>query len=186
VVGPVARAAGLTGVIVSDEVDASTAHGIGFADIRMGRRHFDTDAAPEAAYGFLPGTRPVLSLEAEVVAVKHVPAGAGVSYGYTFRTARPTTLALIGLGYSDGVPRLASNRAQVLVNGIRRPLVGRIAMDQLVVDCGDDQPTTGDIATLFGDPDHGAPPATDWAEWTERSPLDLTAGLGVRIARRPR
>ena len=121
-----------------------------------------------------------------MIAVKHVAAGAGVSYGYTHRTATPTTLALIGLGYADGVPRLASNRAQVLLAGGRRPLVGRIAMDQLVVDCGDSAPEVGATAVLFGDPARGEPSAAEWGVWTERDPLALLAGLGHRITREAR
>ena len=139
-----------------------------------------------AAYGFSPGTRPVLTLVGEVVAVKRVGADAGVSYGYSYRTAAPTTLALVGLGYADGVPRLASNRATVQVGAGTHPLVGRVAMDQFVVDCGDDVPELGSDAVLFGDPDRGAPSALDWASATERHPLALTAGLGQRIAREAR
>jgi alanine racemase len=139
-----------------------------------------------AAYGLAPGTRPVLTLIGEVVAVKRVGADAGVSYGYSYRTSGPTTLALIGLGYADGVPRLASNRATVRVGSAQHPLVGRVAMDQFVVDCGDDVPELGSDAVLFGDPDRGAPSAFDWATATERDPLALTAGLGQRIVREAR
>jgi len=171
---------------VSDEADAQTARAAGFAEIIVGRAPSDVAATDASAYGLAAGSRPVLSLEGEVVAVKRVPADAGVSYGYTHRTARATTLALIGLGYSDGVPRLASNRARVLVAGAQRPLVGRIAMDQLVVECGDAEPRPGETAILFGDPERGEPSAAEWAGWTERAPLDLTAGLGVRILRERR
>jgi alanine racemase len=139
-----------------------------------------------AAYGLAPESRPVLTLVGEVVSVKRVAADAGVSYGYSYRTAAPTTLALVALGYADGVPRLASNRATVQVGSGRHPLVGRVAMDQFVVDCGDDAPEVGSDAVLFGDPDRGAPSALDWATATERSPLALTAGLGQRISREAR
>src|SRR5690606_28513030 len=112
-------------------------------------------------------------------------AGAGVSYGYTYRTGSPTTLALVGLGYADGVPRLASNRARVAIGGAPHPLVGRIAMDQVVVDLGDAAATPGDAVALFGDAP-GAPAAADWAGWTGRSALALTAGLAPRIRREAR
>jgi alanine racemase len=144
------------------------------------------DVVGAAAYGLAPGTRPVLTLIGEVVAVKRVGADAGVSYGYSYRTTAPTTLALIALGYADGVPRLASSRATVQVGSGLHPLVGRVAMDQFVVDCGDDVPELGSDAVLFGDPHRGAPSALDWATATERTPLDLTAGLGQRIAREAR
>lgn len=82
------------------------------------------------------GLRPVMTLAGTVAAVRRVPAGAGVSYGFTHHTARATTLALVPLGYADGVPRSASGRAEVLIGATRYPVVGRIAMDQLLVDVG--------------------------------------------------
>jgi alanine racemase len=183
IVGPVAREAGVTSVVVSDERDAALARTL-FPDVIVGRLPRDV-AATRTAYGLDPDAaeRPVLTLVGEVVAIKRVEAGAGVSYGYSYRTERPTTLALVGLGYADGVPRLASNRATVLVGSSAHPLVGRIAMDQFVVDCGDDVPGLGSDAVLFGDPASGAPSAAEWATATEREPLALTAGLGSRIVR---
>jgi alanine racemase len=183
-VGPVANDAGIGAVIVSDERDAAIARPL-FAEVLLGRLPRDTPAIGAAAYGLDPdvaGT-PVLTLAGEVVAVKHVGAGAGVSYGYSYRTTAPTTLALVALGYADGVPRLASNRATVHVGSGIHPLVGRVAMDQFVVDCGEDVPELGGDAVLFGDPASGVPSALEWATATEREPLDLTAGLGARIAR---
>ncbi len=132
------------------------------------------------AYGLVEQTVPVMTLVAEVIAVKPTEPGAGVSYGYSYRTTEPTTLALVGLGYADGVPRLASNRASVLVAGALHPLVGRVAMDQFVVDCGASALAVGDTAVLFG---AGAASAQEWAVHTERSALELTAGLGSRIHR---
>lgn len=176
-----ARSHGIDTIVVSDERDAEKARDVGFTDIRILRLVDGGDA--EAVYGVREGSRPVLSLTGEVVALKRVDAGAGVSYGYTHRTPHATNLALVGLGYADGVPRLASNRAFVrLADGVH-PIVGRIAMDQCVVSCGDARPAPGDQIVLFGDPARGEPSAAQWAEWTERSPLALTAGLGDRIRR---
>ncbi|MEQ1734854.1 MAG: alanine racemase C-terminal domain-containing protein [Rhodoglobus sp.] len=132
------------------------------------------------AYGLVDGTLPVMTLIGEGIAVKPTPAGAGVSYGYSYHTTKSTTLALVALGYADGVPRLASNRAEVLVGGGLSPLVGRVAMDQFVVDCAEGAPELGDPAVLFG---LGASSAQEWADHTERSVLELTAGLGSRIRR---
>lgn len=182
-VGPVARAAGVTGVVVSDERDAAVAREAGFSQVVVGRLPSDAPALDAEAYGLDEAGTPVLTLSAEVLAIKHVGADAGVSYGYTYRTASPTCLALIGLGYADGVPRLASNRASVRVGSDVHPLVGRIAMDQFVVDCGDDIPGLGSEAVLFGDPGSGATSTHDWGTATERHPLQLTAGLGARIER---
>lgn len=141
-----------------------------------------SDAAT-AAYGLDGVGRPVMSLIGEVISVKEVGVDEGVSYGYTYRTPRATRLALVALGYADGVPRLASNRAEVLVAGSRHPLVGRIAMDQFMLDIGDADVEPGVDAVLFGDPDRGEPSALEWAVWTERTPLALTAGIAARVER---
>lgn len=185
-VAPVAREAGMVGIVVSDDHDADAARRAGFAEILVGRASGEPVMAADAIYGTAPGARSVLSLVGEVVAVKRVPADAGVSYGYTHRTTAPTVLALVGLGYADGVPRLASNRAEALLAGRRRGVVGRIAMDQLVLDCGEDEPEVGADAVIFGDAQRGEPTASEWGVWTERDPLALTAGLGERIRREPR
>jgi alanine racemase len=182
-IGPVARDAGVTTLVVSDDRDASAARSAGFDDLHIGRLPADLDALGAGAYGLDDEGFPVLTLIGEVLAIKHVGAGAGVSYGYTYRTEAPTCLALIGLGYADGVPRLASNRASVRVGSDVHTLVGRIAMDQFVVDCGGDIPPVGSEAILFGDPGTGATSTHDWGTATERHPLQLTAGLGARIRR---
>ncbi|WP_375400314.1 alanine racemase [uncultured Amnibacterium sp.] len=196
-VAPVARSAGVRRVIVTDDTDAAVTAlaGYGPDDLVVGRFPtpvpFDSAVADSVApdsvvgdpWGLGPAAaRPVMTLIAEVIAVKHVGTGAGVSYGYTYRTTAPTTLALVGLGYADGVPRLASNRATVLIEGFELPIVGRIAMDQFVVDCAGGTPTLGAEVVLFGSPD-GAPTAAAWAAATERPATHLTAGLGRRILR---
>ncbi|NYF10843.1 alanine racemase [Leifsonia sp. AK011] len=137
----------------------------------------------EAAYGLDGESEPVMTVVGEVIAVKPTEAGAGVSYGYTYRTESNTTLALVGLGYADGVPRLSSNRASVTIGHSLLPLVGRVAMDQFVVDCGDVTPSVGDEVTLWGVSSIVSPTAIEWAEQTERSPLELTAGLANRVER---
>lgn len=191
-VAAVARDLDVAGLVVSDENAASVAIAAGFdrAALRIGRHTEPTerDVVMTDIYGLAAdaASAPVLTLLAEVIATKHVGADAGVSYGYTYRTSSPTTLALVGLGYADGLPRLASNRAEVRIAGVRRPLVGRVAMDQFVVDCGDVRPEVGADVVVFGDPAAGAPSAQEWATATERDPLELTAGLGSRIRRVPR
>lgn len=191
-VAPVARSAGVRRVIVTDDTDAAVAAlaGYGPDDLMVGR--FPTPLAAGSVASDSVATdpwglesadaRPVMTLVAEVIAVKRVGAGAAVSYGYTYRTTAPTTLALVGLGYADGVPRLASNRATVLIEGAELPIAGRIAMDQFVVDCAGGTPIPGAEVVLFGSPD-GAPMAAAWAAATERPATHLTAGLGRRILR---
>jgi alanine racemase len=147
-------------------------------------RDGDTAAAEAGlgmlAYGLHEGEQPVLSLEGEVVAVKRVPAGTAVSYGYQYRTSDEATLALVGLGYADGVPRLASSRAPVRIGGATGIVAGRIAMDQLVVDLGAAPAEVGDVAVLWHD---GASLAA-WSAATERPAPALLARLGRRIQRR--
>jgi alanine racemase len=135
-----------------------------------------------ASLGGVP-THAVMTLSAEVIAVKHVTAGTGVSYGYTYRAASDTAVALVSMGYADGLPRLGSNTAVASLGGGIHPVVGRIAMDQLVLDIGATPAEPGDTAVLFGDGSLGLPTALDWALATRRSPLALTAGFGRRIAR---
>jgi alanine racemase len=181
-IAPVAREAGVREVVVSNDRDAGVAIGAGFRP-ELVRHDRDASGASSSAYGLSGSGRPALSLVGEVVALKRVVTGAGVSYGYTYRTPQPTTLALVALGYADGVPRLASNRARVLVGAETFPLVGRIAMDQFVLDVGDATIELGTDAVLFGDPTRGEPSALDWAAWTERDALALTAGIASRVIR---
>ena len=128
--------------------------------------HYDMVRAGIAIYGLSPvegdfGLRPAMTARARVSLTKRVPAGQGVSYGLTYRTERESTLALIPLGYGDGVPRHASNVGPVEIGGRIYPIAGRVCMDQIVLDCGDDPVAPGDVATLFGP---GRPTADDWAE----------------------
>jgi alanine racemase len=136
---------------------------------------------PEDHHRDLPFT-PAMELSAEIVHVKRVPAGSGVSYGYRYRTARPTTLALVPLGYADGIPR-HTDGAAVLVNERRMPVVGRVAMDQFVVDAGDHPVTVGDRAILFGDPATGVPSAVDWADAAGTIGYEIVTRLGRRVTR---
>jgi alanine racemase len=128
--------------------------------------HYDLVRAGIAIYGLSPieddrfGLRPAMTARARVALTKRVPAGQGVSYGLTYHTARETTLALIPLGYGDGVPRHASNVGPVELGGQVRTIAGRVCMDQIVLDCGDDPVAPGDVATLFGP---ARPTADDWA-----------------------
>ncbi|GAB3630762.1 alanine racemase [Microbacterium shaanxiense] len=130
------------------------------------------------------GLRPAMTLRASVAAVRRVPAGAGVSYGYDHRANHDTTLALIPLGYADGIPRQASGRGPVLINGRRFTVAGRIAMDQFVVDVGDTHVAVGDEAVVFGDPTLGAPSATEWANAASTINYEVVARIGNRVPRR--
>ncbi|MHB1235114.1 MAG: alanine racemase [Microbacteriaceae bacterium] len=126
---------------------------------------------------------PVMRLVAGVVSVKRVAAGQGVSYGMTYRTQRASTLALVPVGYADGIPRCAGPRAGVQLNGTRYRIAGRVAMDQFVIDVGDDPVELGDPVTVFGSGAMGEPTAGDWADWAGTVADDIVTGIGDRVIR---
>ena len=148
---------------------------------------FDMVRTGIAVYGQPPipargdmGLRPAMTLKCAVAMVRSIKAGDGVSYGHTWTADRDTTVALLPVGYADGVFRNLSNRLEVWINGRRRPGVGRICMDQFVVDLGPGpvDVTEGDDAILFGPGDDGEPTAQDWA--------DLLGTINYEIVTSPR
>lgn len=180
-----AEAAGLTPTLLHL---ASTA-----AAVRRDQSPFTMVRVGIGLYGVSPfddgdaarlGLTPAMTLQSRIAAVRHVDTGAGVSYDHTWRAPRPTVLALVPVGYADGVPRAASNRAEVLVRGVRRPIRGRVAMDQFVIEV-DDSVGVGDPVTLFGDPATGAPSAADWARWSDTIGYEIVTRIGPRVERRP-
>ncbi|WP_375236483.1 alanine racemase [Microbacterium schleiferi] len=130
------------------------------------------------------GLRPAMTLRAAVAAVRRVDAGHGVSYGYQHRTERESSLALIPIGYADGVPRNASGRGPVWIGGKPFSVAGRVAMDQFVVDVGDHPVAVGDEAVLFGDPTLGVPSADDWARAADTINYEIVTRIGPRVPRR--
>lgn len=127
------------------------------------------------------GLVPAMTLSAAIASVKRVPSGSGVSYGFSYRTPAECTLALVPLGYADGVPRSASGLGPVVINGRRYRVAGRVAMDQFVVDLGDDTVRVGDRAVLFGDPAEGAPSADEWAEAAGTINYEIVTRIGSRV-----
>jgi len=131
--------------------------------------------------------RPALTLTAPLVQVRRIAAGTSVGYGHSWQAPHDTRLGLLALGYADGLPRLASNRAEVWVGDRRRRVVGRISMDMTIVDLGpDDGPTAaqeGDVVTVFGPGDAGESTAAEWADWAETLEHEIVTGLGPRLHR---
>ena len=125
-----------------------------------------------------------MSLRAEIAGVKRVRAGEGVSYGHAYRTERETTLALVPLGYADGIPRHATNVGPVSIGGQRFTVSGRVCMDQFVVDVGDLPVAAGDVAVLFGSGRDGEPRAQDWAEAIDTIHYEIVTRIGPRVTRR--
>ncbi len=125
-----------------------------------------------------------MTARARVTLTKRVPGGTGVSYGHTYTTDRETTLAVVPVGYADGVPRHASNAGPVQLAGQVRTIAGRVCMDQFVLDCGDDPVAAGDVATLFGSGANGEPTADDWAEAAGTINYEIVTRFGgVRVPR---
>lgn len=134
---------------------------------------FDMVRPGIAVYGLSPipqngqmGLIPAMTLRCPVALIKPVARGEGVSYGHAWAAEEDTTIALLPIGYADGVFRGLGNRIDVLINGRLRRNVGRICMDQFMVDLGPGPVDVreGDVAVLFGPGDDGEPTAQDWAE----------------------
>lgn len=129
---------------------------------------------------------PAMTFSAEVLMVKEISAGQGVSYGHTWHSPRDTTVALVSAGYADGVWRLLSGRLDVSIGGRRYPNVGRVCMDQFVVDLGpepDGQVTAGDTAVLFGTGADGGPTAAEWAQTLGTIHYEVVTAVRGRAAR---
>ncbi|GAB3492381.1 alanine racemase [Nocardiopsis coralliicola] len=151
--------------------------------------HYDLVRPGIASYGLRPipgmefgGLRPAMTLRSEIALVKSVPAGAGVSYGHRYTTSEATRLALVPLGYGDGVPRAATNRGPVHAAGRVRTIAGTVCMDQFMLDVGGDPVEAGDTAVLFGG-GPGEPTAEDWAEILDTIPYEIVTRVGSRVPR---
>ncbi|MEV4251791.1 alanine racemase [Spirillospora sp. NPDC049652] len=122
-------------------------------------------------------------LTAPIVHTTAVPAGTPVGYGGAYTTSRATHLSVLPVGYADGIPRELSPGACVEIRGRRFPVVGRVSMDQIVIDTGGRYFPVGTSATVFG-PDGGATPTIqDWARWAGTIPHTIVTGIGPRVKR---
>jgi len=148
--------------------------------VRIGGACYGLSTLPGGAPSWL---RPAMTLRARLALVKRVPAGTGVSYGHRYVTARETTLAVVPLGYADGVPRAAAGLPLVSARGRRWPIAGTVCMDQFVVDFGDEPVAAGDEVVLFGPGDDGEPTAQEWGEALGTISYDLATGIGARVPR---
>lgn len=107
------------------------------------------------------GMSPTMRVSTRVLITKHIEPGDGVSYGYTFRASTKEKLAMVAIGYADGLDRAAGNVASMLLAGKQRQIVGRVAMNAAVLNLGDDDTAPGDEAVLFGGA--GEPTVQSWA-----------------------
>ena len=142
-------------------------------------------------YGHYPSTetsrsiplKQVMTLKTFVAHTRRLPAGHNVSYGRRWKTDRETTIAVLPIGYADGIRRHLTGQLQVLIGGRRYPVVGTITMDQIMVDVGDDPVTVGDEVLIWGDTEHGRIQVLDVAEAMGSIPYELTCGVSRRVPR---
>ncbi|WP_415910712.1 alanine racemase C-terminal domain-containing protein [Oleiharenicola sp. Vm1] len=133
-------------------------------------------------------TEPVFSFHARIGLVKELPAGATVSYGRTHRLGRASRVAVITAGYGDGLPRAASNRGAVLVGGRRCPILGRVCMDQTIVDVTDlpAAPRAGDPVVLVGRQGDAQITLAEFSAAADTIPWETLTSVTKRVARRYR
>ncbi len=150
--------------------------------VRVGAALYGIDPSPEAItrdHGLLPAMR----VTSEVVHIKKVPAGHGVSYGYLHTTKASSTLALVPFGYTEGFPRVATGKAEVALNGKKYPVLARVAMDQFILDLGSDSAEVGDEVVIIGDITKGEPSAEDLALAAGTINYEIVTKMGGRAKR---
>ena len=143
-------------------------------------------------YGYYPSDEtsesiplePAMSLRTEILHVKRVPAGTFISYNSTFQTRETTTIATLPIGYADGVPRRFSSNFEMLVRGRRCPLVGRVCMDQIMIDLGDMQNVqAGEEVVLLGKQGDEEISIYEWCRRLKTIPYEVTCGISKRVGR---
>jgi alanine racemase len=149
--------------------------------VRLGISVYGLSPAPEVRTEEELGLVPAMTVRGTVALTKKLAVGAGVSYGHTFVATEPMRVALVPMGYGDGVPRHASSTAEVLAGGVRGRVLGRICMDQFVVEAPEAK--AGDEVVLFGTGSHGEPTATDWARWCGTINYEIVTRMGGRQTR---
>lgn len=125
----------------------------------------------------------VMSLVTTVTHIRRLPAGHNVSYGRRWKAARETTIAVLPIGYADGIRRHLTGRMQVLIDGRHYPVVGTVTMDQIMVDVGDDPVKVGDDVLIWGDAENGSIQVLDLAERMGSIPYEMTCGVSRRVRR---
>jgi alanine racemase len=127
--------------------------------------------------------KPVMQVRAKLHLVKNVPAGSEVGYGALHVTKNSTKLGVVAMGYADGIPRIALS-AGVFVNGKKAPIIGRVSMDQFVVDLGPDSSAkSGDWVIIFGDGSRGEYTADDWGAASSSINYEIVTRIGPRVPR---
>jgi len=165
---------------VASSIGTSDSPALAHDMVRVGAAAYGVPVTPRYhEVGLIPAMR----VSGQLILVKRVHEGLGVGYGHTYRTGSETTLALVPLGYADGIPRHASNAGPVTIDGQRFRVSGRISMDQFTVDAGESAVHEGQWAVLWGDPSQGEPSANEWAEAAGTIAYEIVTRLGSRIPR---
>jgi alanine racemase len=157
------------------------------AILQLPESYFDMVRPGVMFYGIYPGrdvkktveVKPALTWHSRVVFSKTVRPGRPVSYGSLWQSKTPTRIVTVPCGYADGYFRRMTNRAQVIVNGKKYPQVGRICMDQFMVNVGDDEAGVGDDVILLGD----GITAEDFADWTGTNEYEVLTNISSRVPR---
>ena len=150
--------------------------------------HFDLVRPGIGLYGYAPGVEmvgvltlePAMTLKAPVIFVKDLAAGQPVSYNATWHAPANTQVATVRIGYADGYPRSLSSRAHALLNGATVPQIGRVCMDQLLLEIADLEVSVGDLVTLFG---AGEITADHVASWAGTNSYEILTGICARVPR---
>ncbi len=162
------------------------------ATLSLPEAHLDAVRAGLAIYGMYPSEhvnhgvvlRPAMTLKSRVARVRTLPAGSSISYGRTYITERAMPVALVPVGYGDGYHRLASNRGAVLINGRRAPILGRVCMDQIIVDISQTGPVALDHeVVLLGRQEDECITAEEVAEWASTINYEVTTSVLPRARR---
>ena len=164
------------------------------ASLKNSAARFDLVRTGIAMYGLSPDVEtlgdsrslnltPAMQLRAQLHLVKSVPANTPVGYGATAHTDRDTKLGVVAMGYADGIPRIAQG-AGVFIDGMRAPIIGRVSMDQFVVDLGPDATAqSGDWVIVFGDGSRGEYTADDWGAASKSINYEIVTRIGPRVPR---
>lgn len=155
-----------------------------FNAVRVGLLQFGAAPYPDSLFANV-STEPVLSFHSRVSLVKPLPQGAPISYGRLLTLQRPSHIAVLAAGYADGIPMQFTNRGQVLIKGSRCPVLGRVTMDQLIVDVTDlpRLPQSGDVATFIGKRGEKEITVAEFSKWAQTIPWECFCSISQRVPR---
>lgn len=157
--------------------------GSSFNAVRVGLLQFGILPHPHSMLAKVH-TEPVFSFRTRIGLVKHLPKGTGISYGRTHRLTRDSQVAILCAGYGDGIPRAVSNRASVLIHGKRCPILGRVTMDQTVVDVTElSGVRCGDETVLVGRQNNAEISITEFSRWADTIPWETLCSVTKRVPR---